>query len=57
VRDIQINLNRLDAEALLPLIVEQSEKEAGTLRSGYLIALHSAITDALDAPDSPEGLP
>jgi hypothetical protein len=47
MRDIQITLNKLDAEALLPMILEQTKDRLDTVRGGYWLSLHAAITAAL----------
>jgi hypothetical protein len=46
---IQVTLDRLDAQILLPLILEQSADRAGTTGGAYWLGLHGAITDALAA--------
>jgi hypothetical protein len=47
VPKIQVTLDRLDAQILLPLILEQSTDRAGTTGGAYWLGLHGAITDAL----------
>jgi hypothetical protein len=44
---IQITLDRLDAQVLLPMILEQSEDRAGTAGGAYWLGLHRAISVAL----------
>jgi hypothetical protein len=55
--EIQITLARLDAQVLLPLILEQSEARAGTAGGAYWSALHKAITKALADQSQTPGLP
>jgi hypothetical protein len=50
---IQITLDRLDAQVLLPLILEQSTDRAGTAGGAYWLGLHGAIADALAAGPLP----
>lgn len=53
--DIQVTLNRVDAQVLLPLIMAQSEDRRASAAGSYWRDLHTAITTALesDAPRLP----
>ena len=44
---IQITLDKLDAQVLLPMILEQSKDRAGTAGGAYWSGLHAAINAAL----------
>jgi hypothetical protein len=50
---IKVTLDKLDAQVLLPLILEQSEDQVGTAGGAYWLGLHTAITDALAKEPSP----
>jgi hypothetical protein len=50
---IIVTLDRLDAQILLPLILEQSADRVGTTGGTYWLGLHGAITEALAADPAP----
>jgi hypothetical protein len=52
---IQIMLDKLDAEILLPMILEQSKDRAGTAGGAYWSGLHAAISSALQSGPSKIG--
>jgi hypothetical protein len=49
VPTVRVTLERLDAEVLLPMVLEQSRDRSGTAAGGYWLVLHTAITAALKA--------
>jgi hypothetical protein len=53
---ILVTLDRLDAQILLPLILEQSADRVGTTGGAYWLGLHGAIVEAL-AADPASGPP
>jgi hypothetical protein len=54
---IHISLDRLDAQVLLPMILEQSRDRVRTAAGGYWLVLHTAITAALGSQRATDGAP
>jgi hypothetical protein len=52
---IQIVIDKLDAQVLLPMILEQSRDRVGTAGGAYWLGLHSAINAALQRGPSDIG--
>jgi hypothetical protein len=44
---VRVTLEKLDAEVLLPMILEQRRDRARSAAGGYWLVLHTAITAAL----------